>query len=184
MRRKACLAALPLVVAVVAFVFWWGLRGPTLLNEVKTAVETELTRTLGTQVSVGAAELTAWNVVTLTESRVFDRQGRIVAQIASASVEVDPLRMLWTRRIVESIARVRLDRPEVTVYRDSSGKWNIDDLLKEDLPESRAFRGKLTLADGQVHLHTPNRFWQIAPIAGSLDFAENPVIAFRLNLRE
>lgn len=184
MRRKACLAALPLVVVVAMFMFWWGLRGPTLLNEVKTAVETELTRTLGTQVSVGAAELTAWNVVTLTESRVFDRQGRIVAQIASASVEVDPLRLLWTRRIVKSIARVRLDRPEVSVYRDSSGKWNIDDLLKEDLPESRAFRGKLTLADGQVHLHTPNRFWQISPIAGSLDFAENPVIAFRLNLRE
>ena len=184
MRRKACLAMLPLAVVVVAFLFWWGLQGQALLNEVKTAVETELTRTLGTQVSIREAELTAWNVVTLTESRVFDRQGRVVAQIATASVEVDPLRLLWSRRIVESIARVRLDRPEISVYRDTSGKWNIDDLLKEDLPESRAFKGKLTLADGQVHLHAVSRSWQIAPIAGSLDFSDNPVISFRLNLRE
>ena len=184
MRRKACLAVLPLAAVVLAILFWWLLRGQTLLNEVKAAVETEMTRTLGTQVSIGAAELTAWNVVTLTELKVFDRQGRIVAQIASASVEVDPLRLLWIRQIVDAIARVRLDRPEVLLYRESSGKWNIDDLLKEDLPESRAFRGKITLADGQVRLHAANRDWQIAPIAGTLDFTENPVISFRLNLRE
>lgn len=183
MRRKAFWAALPLLVVVAALMFWWAMRGQELLGEVKTAVADELTRAFGTQVSVGAAELTAWNVVTLTDSKVFDRQGRIIAQIAEASVEVDPLRFLWTRRIVESIARVRIERPEVSLYREAGGKWNLDDLLKEDLPESRAFRGKLTLVDGQVHLHDQNRSWEITPIAGSLDFSENPAIQFRLNLR-
>ena len=74
-------------------------------------------------------------------------------------------------------------RPEVFLYREGAGKWNIEELFAKDLPDSRAFRGKLTLADGQVFLHDDNRLWQISPVAGSLDFAQNPSIAFRLNLR-
>lgn len=183
MRRKACLAALPLIIVIVAIFFWWGARGQTLLGEVKDAAAEELTRSLGTKVSVSAAELTAWNVVTLTDSRVFDKKGRIVAQIEKASVEIDPLRLLWTGRVVEAIARVRLDHPQISLYREMNGKWNIDELLKEDLPESRAFRGKLTLVDGQVHLYESNRSWDISPIMGSLDFAANPAVSFRLNLR-
>ena len=74
MRRKAFWAALPLLVGVAALMFWWAMRGQELLGEVKEAVADELTRAFRTQVSVGAAELTAWNVVTLTNSKVFDRQ--------------------------------------------------------------------------------------------------------------
>lgn len=183
MRRKAYWVALPLVVMVAALAFWWGIRSQDLLSGVKDAVAEELTRTLGTQVSVGAAELTAWNVVTLKDSKVFDRQGRILVQIYEAAVEVDPLRLLWTRNIVESIGRVRIERPEISLYRTADGKWNLDELLTKDLPESRAFRGKLTIAGGQVHLHEPNRIWEISPVAGTLDFAENPAVKFRLNLR-
>jgi translocation and assembly module TamB len=174
---------LPLVAVIAGLVFWWGIRGQALLGEVKDAVAEELTRAFGTKVSVGSAELTAWNVVTLKNSRVFDRQGRIFAAIPEAIVEVDPLRLLWTRNVVESIGRVRIEGPEVSLYREPDGKWNIDELLTQDLPESRAFKGKLTLAGGQVHLHEENRTWEISPIAGSLDFAENPAVKFRLNLR-
>ena len=92
MRRRAYWAALPLIAVAAALMFWWAVRGQTLLGEVKDALAVELTRAFGTKVSVGAAELTAWNVVTLTDSKLFDRQGRIVANIAEASVEVDPRR--------------------------------------------------------------------------------------------
>lgn len=183
MRRKAMWVALPFLAVLVLLALWWGVQGQTLLSDVKNAAEEELTRSFGTQVTVGAAELTAWNVVTLTDSKLFDKQGRILANIPEAVIEVDPLRLLWTRSVPDAIARVMFTRPEVFLYREGAGKWNIEELFAKDLPDSRAFRGKLTLTGGQVFLHDDNRLWQISPVAGSLDFAQNPSIAFRLNLR-
>ena len=183
MRRKAMWVALPFFAVLVLLALWWGVQGQTLLSDVKNAAEEELTRSFGTQVTVGAAELTAWNVVTLTDSKLFDKQGRILANIPEAVIEVDPLRLLWTRSVPDAIARVMFTRPEVFLYREGAGKWNIEELFAKDLPDSRAFRGKLTLTGGQVFLHDDNRLWQISPVAGSLDFAQNPSIAFRLNLR-
>lgn len=183
MRRRAFWAALPLVAVVAVLALWWTIQGRTLMSGVKEEAAAELTRAFGTPVSVGKAELTAWNVVTLYEAKILDRQGRVLAGIPEASLEIDPVRLLRTRQVVESIARVGIDRPEVSFYRDPSGKWNVDELLTRDLPESRAFRGKLTLTGGQVFLHEDGRLWQIAPVAGTLDFAENPSVRFRLNLR-
>ena len=183
MRRKIFWAALPLVAVLALFSFWWGIQGQTLMTQVKDVVTSELTRSFGTKVSVGVAELTAWNVVTLKNSKIYDRQGRELANIPEAAVEVDPIRLLWTRNMVESIARILIAGPEVSLYREETGKWNIDDLLSRDLPESQAFRGKLTLTDGQVFLHEGKRIWQISPVAGSLDFALSPSVQFRLNLR-
>lgn len=183
MRHKIFWAALPLVVVLGLLAFWWGYQGQTLMLEVKDAAAEELTRAFGTTVTVGAAELTAWNVVTLANSKVFDSQGRELAMIPTAVVEVDPVRLLWTRRIVESIGRIMITGPEVSLYRDKKGKWNIDELLSKDLPDSRAFRGKLTLTGGQVFLYEEGRVWQISPVAGSLDFAQTPAVQFRLNLR-
>ena len=183
MRRKAIWAALLLVAVFGLFAFWWGIQGQTLLSDVKNAVADELTSAFGTEVTIGAAELTAWNVVTIRNSTIFDRQGRELANIPEAAVEVDPIRLLWTRRIAESIARVQIAGPKVSLYREGTGKWNIEDFFAKDLPQSQAFRGKLTLTDGQVFLHDENRIWQISPVAGSLDFAQNPSIQFRLNLR-
>ncbi len=183
MRRKALWAVVPLVAVFGLLAFWWGFRGQAMLSELADRVAAELTRTLGVKVTVGAAELMTWNVVTLTDAVIYDQQGRIIAKIPAAEVEIDPLRLLWTSQVVESIGRVAIHRPEVSLYREDAGKWNIEQLLKQDLPESRAFRGKLTLTAGQVFLHDFKRDWHISPIAGSLDFAQNPAIKFRLNLR-
>ena len=183
MRRKIFWAALPLVAVAALLAFWWGIQGQTLMTQVKNAVASELTRSFGTRVSVGVAELTAWNVVTLKNSKIYDRQGRELANIPEAAVEVDPIRLLWTRNVAESIARILIAGPEVSLYREETGKWNIDELLSRDLPDSQAFRGKLTLTDGQVFLHEGERVWQISPVAGSLDFAQSPSVQFRLNLR-
>ena len=92
MRRKAMWVALPFLAVLVLLALWWGVQGQTLLSDVKNAAEEELTRSFGTQVTVGAAELTAWNVVTLTDSKLFDKQGRTLANIPEAVIEVDPLR--------------------------------------------------------------------------------------------
>jgi translocation and assembly module TamB len=184
MRRKALWVILPLFVAVGLFAFWWGARGAALLSGVKDTVAAELTRTLGTTVTVGEAELTAWNVVTLKNIKVFDKQGRELVNAPVAVIEVNPVRILQNRPMAEAIARVLLNGPELSLYREKSGQWNIDELLTKDLPGSQAFRGKLTLTGGQVFLHEENRLWQIAPVAGSLDFAQSPSIQFRLNLRE
>jgi len=183
MRRKIFWAALPLVAVLALLAVWWGCQGQFLMTEVKDTAAEELTRAFGTKVTVGRAELTAWNVVTLTNSKIFDNKGRELANIPEATVEVDPLRLLWTRRVVESIARILITGPELSLYRDGTGKWNIDELLSKDLPDSRAFKGKLTLTGGQVFLHEEGRIWEIAPVAGSLDFAQSPSVKFRLNLR-
>lgn len=183
MRRKALLAALPLVIVLLLAGFWLGLQGPTLLEEIKQTAAEELTRAFGTPVRVRQAELTGWNVVTLTQIEIFDRQERIIAKIPTTVMEIDPVRLLATRRAVASIARVSLQRPEAFLYRNADGKWNIDELLTKDLPESRAFKGKLTLAEGRVRLYEEKRVWEVSPVAGSVDFARNPAIQFRLNLR-
>ena len=183
MRRKAFWVALPLVILLLLAGFWFGLKGPTLLQEVKQTATEELTRAFDTPVRVGQAELTGWNIVTLIQIEIYDRQERILAKIPTAVVEIDPVKLLSTRRAVASIARVALERPEAFLYRNPDGKWNIDELLTKDLPESRAFKGKVTLAEGQVRLREENRIWEVSPVAGTVDFSRNPAIQFRLNLR-
>ena len=184
MRRKALWVILPLFLAAGLFAVWWGTQGQTLLAGVKDAAAEELTRALGTPVTVGEAELTAWNVVTLKNITVFDSRARELLKAPAAAVEINPVRILQKRPMAEAIARVQVNGPELSLYREPSGKWNIDELMTKDLPGSQAFRGKLTLTGGQVFLHEENRLWQIAPVTGSLDFAQSPSIQFRLNLRE
>ena len=184
MRRKALWVILPLLAVAGLFAFWWGTRGQTLLSGVKDTAAAELSRAFGTPVTVGEAELTAWNVVTLKNIKVFDSKGREMVKASETVIEVNPVRILQNRPVAEAIARVLINGPAVSLYREKSGKWNIDELLTKDLPESQAFRGKLTLTGGQVFLHEEARLWQLAPVAGSLDFAKTPSIQFRLNLRE
>ena len=185
MRRKSCWAVLAvLLVLIGACAFWWGLRGQELLSGLKDRVAAELARTFGVKVTMKGAELTAWNVVTLDDIFIYDAQGRTVAKLPLTEVEIDPLRLLWTGKVVESIGRVAVVRPELSLYKDRAGKWNVDELLKQDLPENREFKGKLTLADGQVFIHDQGQQRRIAPLAGSLDFAGNPAVKFRLTLRE
>ena len=182
MRRKAWWAVPLLVVGVLAF--WWGFRGQDLLSDLKDRVAAELARTFGVKVTMGNAELTAWNVVTLSDTLIYDQQDRIVAKIPTTQVELDPLRWLQTGRVVESIGRIAVNRPEISLYKDKAGKWNVEELLKQELPENHEFKGKLTLADGQVFIHAGAVSRTIAPLAGSLDFARNPAVKFRLTLRE
>ena len=179
-NKKAFWLAAPFAIVLGAFILWWGVRGQALLADLKQTIAAEMSRATGARVLVEAADITDWNVITLSHTVVYDKQNREVVKSAAAAVEVNPFRLLWSGPILESVTHVTLFRPEVRMYRDTSGQWNIDEMLKDEIPAGRDFKGKVTLAAGQVFLHSGTDQWDVAGVSGWVDFSQNPCMRFKL----
>lgn len=181
MRQKAIvLAVVAFVVVAVAGAFILN-RGQTVMAGMSDRLEGELTKALGSSVSVGGMELMALNKVQLYDVSVRDSRGGLIASGPKVTVVYNPFALLGGSAAVEAVTGLSLDEPRITLERRTDGKWNIDELLDKTRSGDSPFKGIITVNRGTVSVAAPEGRWQFDEIAASFDFANKPDIALALS---
>lgn len=142
----ACLLSLCLFVGTMV-----GLWVRALAGHTSRILASELASQLNRPTHIGALTTTWSGAVAVRDIRVADRTdpSRALFRARSVTVRVAPWRALWTSDgLVSTISGMKLDRPELFLSRDKSGRWNVEDLLRAQAkaPPSR-FRGVLTASN-------------------------------------
>ncbi len=180
MRQKAIvLAVVALVVASVAGAYIFN-KSQTVMSEVSGKLETELTKALGSPVSVKGLEITSLNRVLLHDVIIRDDRGQPIAAGEKVTVTYSPLAILRGVAAVEAVSELLLEEPQIYLDRRADGQWNIDDLLDKTRSGDSSFGGKIAIRKGTVTVAMPEGRWQLGNIDADFDFAAKPDIALRL----
>jgi len=176
MRQKALV--LVLVASIICGftgVYWYN-RSQSVLSGFEVTLADELTKALGSDVSIGKMELASYNKILLRNVTIRDRSGGLIAVDDKITVAFSPLALLREVSAASAVQELTLEKPQLYLTRKIDGKWNVSDLLANQSGES-SFGGKITLEDGAVEVKTPEGRWLINAISGSADFGHRPAIA-------
>jgi AsmA protein len=124
--------ALKIVGIVVAVILLAVIALPFLVNvnSFRPKLESELSTALGRQVKVGNLSLSILSGsvsaedLSISDDPAFSKTAFIQAKSLKVGVEVMPLILSKTLHITD----ITLDRPEIALLRDASGKWNFSSL--------------------------------------------------------
>jgi translocation and assembly module TamB len=181
MRQKAMvLAVVAFFVAIVAGAFLYS-KSQTVMAGMNDRLETELTKALGSAVSVRSMEIASLNKVTLSDVVISDSRGGLIAAAPKVTVAYSPLALLRGQAAVDAVRELSLDSPRVNLVRQADGKWNIDDLLAKTRSSESQFGGMISINKGSVAVSAPQGKWQLADIDAGFDFADKPDIAFKFS---
>jgi AsmA protein len=134
-------------------------------NQFRPQIESKLSSALGREVKAGnlklsllSGNLTVDNIV-IADNPEFSRSPFVTAKSLKVGIELKPL--IFSKEI--RITKIILDRPEITLIRSTSGKWNFSDLGGEpaaaggkpkegssDLSHTNVLIKELKIVDGKV----------------------------------
>jgi AsmA protein len=122
--KMIAIAIVLLVVILIALPFILN------VNQFKPQIESKLSSALGREVKVGNMKLSllsgnlAVDDIIIADNPVFSRSPFVTAKSLKAGVELRPL--IVSKEI--RVTNITLDRPEISLIRSKSGKWNFSDL--------------------------------------------------------
>lgn len=130
------IVSLLLLVVVVPSLLYVILSLPAVQDSVRKRTETELSRLLGTDVSIGSVVITPFNKVYVRRVAVVDCQGDTALKVRRIGAGVSFGNLIWNRKIVFNFAEVL--GLEAKVYRDSIGApTNIDCIIDALKPKDK-----------------------------------------------
>jgi AsmA protein len=100
------------------------------VNQFRPQIESKLSSALGREVKVGNMKLSllsgnlAVDDITIADNPAFSRSPFVTAKSLKAGIELKPL--IFSKEI--RVTNIILDRPEISLIRSTSGKWNFSDL--------------------------------------------------------
>jgi uncharacterized protein involved in outer membrane biogenesis len=151
MRRIARLLpyiALLLVILVVIAFSW---RAGPLRRQLRASIAEQLARQTDRSVSIGDVSLSATGQVVIRELAIRNKDGSVLLVAPEAAVRLGrPLSLLSPSTAASSLRAITLRRPEITVVRDISKRWSIEDLLKKRPKGPSRFSGDITIDKGRV----------------------------------
>ncbi len=127
MKRALKIVGIVVVVILLAVI---ALPFLVNVNSFRPKLESELSTALGRQVKVGNLSLSILSGsvsaedLSISDDPAFSKTAFIQAKSLKVGVEVMPLILSKTLHITD----ITLDRPEISLLRDASGKWNFSSL--------------------------------------------------------
>jgi AsmA protein len=157
--KMIALAVVLLVIILIALPFILS------VNQFRPQIESKLSSALGREVKVGRMKLSllsgslAVDDITIADNPAFSRSPLVTAKSLEAGIELRPLIFSKEIRVVSIV----LDRPEITLIRSASGKWNFSDLgnkpeaggekpkeISSGFPEENVLIKELKIVNGKV----------------------------------
>ncbi len=151
MRRIARLLpyiALLLVILVVIAFSW---RAGPLRRQLRASIAEQLIRQTDRAVSIGDVSLSPTGQVVIRELVIRNKDGSVLLIAPEAAVRLGrPLSLLSPSTAASSLRAITLRRPEITVVRDVSNRWSIEDLLRKRPRGPSRFTGDIIIDKGRV----------------------------------
>ena len=161
--------ALKIIGIVVAILLLIAIALPFLINvnSFRPKLESELTEALGRQVKVGNLSLSILSGsvsaedLSIADDPTFSKDPFIRAKSLKVGVEVMPLIFSKTLHVTD----ITLDKPEIALLRDASGKWNFSSLGSKSAKAAPASApsstpdlsvSKLDVKDGRLSVNRAN----------------------------
>jgi AsmA protein len=162
--------ALKIIGIVIAVLLLIVIAIPFLINvnSFRPKLESELTDALGREVKVGNLSLSILSGsvsaedLSIADDPAFSKDAFVRAKSLKVGVEVMPLILSKTLHVTD----ITLDKPEIALLRDASGKWNFSSLGSKSQPAAKPASGgastpdlsvsKLDVKDGRLSVNRAN----------------------------
>ncbi|MBI3998390.1 MAG: translocation/assembly module TamB domain-containing protein [Armatimonadetes bacterium] len=196
-RRLSLLAALVAVVAVAGAVAWSLAALPRRTRELAIAAASAA---FGRDVQIGRVHGNPWRGLVFEDVQIGGPTTPVGAGPSLSARRVtlffDPLVLVqdaWRGRgIGGSLSQVQLEEPVLAVGRDSTGRWNLGDLLPGVSRPGREapFLGRVVVLNGTLmiadHYRLAPRIFEarFEDTHGTLDFSRAPRVALRASFVE
>jgi translocation and assembly module TamB len=178
MKHKAIIVIIALIAVIVGAV---SLKGHEMLNHASQTLAQDLSAALGSKVTIGSIEITAFNTLTKDGVAVYDKQSQRFLTSDKMAINYSLWALLQGKPIAHAITEIRLIAPAVNVRQSSSGRWNYDDLLPSTPSSQSEFAGKVSIENGRLMIAMNDHEWQIDALDGIIDFAIHPAVQIELN---
>lgn len=149
-------------------------RSQEVMSRAQSMVGEELSKALGSVVTVGQVEVTSFHTMIIHDITIYDKQAQALLASEKITLTYHPLSILRGQAVVAAISDMTVEKPTLWLTQTSGGRWNVQDLLQDDSASNTSFTSKITLVDGKAVLKTVGGNWIIENINGGLDFAQNP----------
>ena len=179
MKKKLIALLLLLTIIVVGALFALSKSQETMTG-VQGILRTELSKALGSVVTVGQVEITSYNTITIHDITIYDKQSEALATSEKITVTYSLLNILRGQTVVDAISDVAVEKPTMWLTQSTNGRWNVQDLLNQESATQTSFGGKVILLDGTALLNSSGATWTVQQINGSVNFADKPSIALQL----
>lgn len=176
MKGKTITVVVLLLMIVVAGGVFCLNKSQDVLARTQSVVGEELSKALGSLVTVGQVEITSYNSIMIHDITIYDKQAQAVLASEKIMVTYHLLDILRGQTVVEAISDIMVEKPTLWLTQTSDGRWNVQDLLQDDHESKLSFTSKITLVDGKALLNTSSAEWLVENVNGSLNFAQNPTI--------
>jgi translocation and assembly module TamB len=180
MRQKAIILGLVALLIVYIAGALWQSQSHTVMAKMEDLLTEELTKAMGSSITIGRIEVSRYNEITLYDVVVRDGE-TVIATDDKVTVSYNILSLLMGKKVGDSVKEVAVYAPRLLLTKTVNGKWNIDELLERARSGESTFSGKILLKDAVVNLKLPEGEWQFAAINGSLDFAHKPRLTVTLS---
>lgn len=184
MRRTAVIVLLLAVLAAVAVVPALLYRSTAVLAGLSDSLGQEMSRTLGSTVSIGSIEVTSFHTIMLHDTAVTGDDGQPLLEAPRAMVDFSIWALLRGGSPAASISRVVLFQPVVHVRRLPDGTWNFSQLAARRTPGATDFRGQVQVDDGTVDVQSGSLVMYISAVNGQADLQYNPSAAVNFTARQ
>jgi hypothetical protein len=167
-KKNIIIVAIPLLVI--------GSLWQVFSGKVAKALQDSLVATVGQKLNgrlqVGSIDLSLLTWVRIRDVAVYDQQDNLVAKSPNIEIKYQWSNLIKGSLGMSSIDVVAIQGAEVWL-KNEKDRWNWEGLVKDDKSET-AFRGKIEMAEGTVHIGNALTMQTIEGVNGKLDFITYP----------
>ncbi|HCB94008.1 MAG TPA: hypothetical protein DEP57_09450 [Selenomonas sp.] len=156
----------------------WGFSQQTaVMAQVEQKAADMASEALGTEVSVGAIDVTSTRGVTIHDIVLYDKNAQCIAKVEKAEAHFHLLSMLQDP--AAAVDEVIIHGGDVLLAQREDGSWNLEDIKTSSDKES-SFRGSVKLEDCRVtgRLKDGKEIF-FDSVNGEADLSDYPEVAFK-----
>jgi hypothetical protein len=143
-------------VLLIVIAFFW--RAGPLRRQLRASIADQLARQTNRNVSVGDVSLSPTGQVIVRQLAIRNKDGSALLIAPEAAVRVGrPFSLFSASTAVQALQGITLSRPEITLVRDVSRRWNVEDLLKVKPRGPARFTGDVSVEKGRLTIIDQSR---------------------------
>ena len=180
MRYKIFVFLVAVLVILSASVIWVG-KSTAVMGRAQTVLTDEINKSLNGGISFSRLELDSFYSASLYDLVVHDGSGKVVVTAAQATGRFSLWSAFTGDVALEALKEVELLEPQLYLVRQQDGRWNLEDLLKDQNEQQEmplSVVAKWT--GGKVNLIIEGAEYQATDISGSANFLHKSRVEFSL----
>jgi hypothetical protein len=175
-HKRVVLISLSMICVLVVL---WQVLADKIRQDVQDTLIGRISQQINGQLSVGTVSLSLSGRIRIQDVSLYDQKGSLLAQIPVIKIKYRWSDLTDGSLGMPQIETVILERGELW-FKEENHHFNWDDLLKKDQDEATAFRSKVELEDGKIHMDTALFSQVLENATGMIDWQNNPNMTITL----